>query len=90
MWTFKPRQVALSAGVATAVKPAVACRSVEIINTTPGDLVVQEDPNDATTGFTITSGFSKSIDTHTRGFDPYFVAFYLTAAAGGTAVLIWS
>lgn len=89
-WFFRPQQVACSAGVAKAIVPPVNCRSVEIVNTTPGDLTVQSDAADANTGFVIIAGYSKPVDTHTRGFDPYFTAFYLTAAAGGTVVLIWS
>jgi hypothetical protein len=89
-WNFRPQQVATVAATQKAVQPPVNCRSVEIINTTPGDLTVQSDATDAGTSFVIVAGFSKTIDTHTRGFDPNFVAFYLTAAAGGTVVLIWS
>jgi hypothetical protein len=89
MWTFRPRRVALSANVATAVSPPNACTQVLIGNATADDLKVYEDPNDETTYFVVAAGYEKQIKLPNHRFDPTSVAFYLKAAQAGTAVIIW-
>lgn len=88
-WTFKPRRVAVVAGVALAVKPPAHARIVKIGNATPDDLKVYEDPNDESTYFVIAAGYEKEIDVKGYRFDPLQTAFHLKPVQSGTAVLIW-
>lgn len=86
MGAIRPRRVALTASVALAITPpAQGHRIVAIGNATADDLRVYEDPNDDTTYFVIAAGDEKDVEIHSGTS----IAFYLKAAASGTAILIW-
>ena len=85
------QRIALTGGVAKAIYPQIACRSLSIGNASAATLMrVYTDPNDDNTYFTVQAGYSSpEFNMFGTSFDPGAIACYLYAAADMTAVVIW-
>lgn len=84
-------RVSLVAGVKTAIYPSRMAHAVTVLNGTQGDLQIHTTDADNNHYLAIVAGFERPfVPTRIpRSFQPLTVAFWLTAASDGIAVLIW-